>query len=127
MDENRKTVRLYIRVLPEIKKKLMEEAKRQNVTLNDFVCSRIDNSLTHSEINEIRKISDDNIAAQKSVANNINQIARRINYNDSISREEIKIFFEQMQSYALIQKESFERIDKMYDLLVKRLSKIKSI
>jgi len=49
------------------------------------------------------------------------------NYNDSISREEIKVFFDQMQVYAQIQKESRKRIDKMYNLLVQRLNKIESI
>lgn len=127
MEKNRKTVRLYIRVLPHIKEKLLEEANRQNTTLNDFVCSRIDNSLTHNEINEIRKVSDENIGSLKNIANNINQIARRINYNDSISREEIKVFFDEMQVYAKIQKESLERIDRIYELLVQRLNKIQRI
>lgn len=105
----------------------MEEANRQNTTLNDFVCSRIDNSLTHNEINEIRKVSDENIGSLKNIANNINQIAKGINYNDSISREEIKVFFNQMEVYAKIQKESLERIDRIYELLVKKLNKIQRI
>lgn len=123
----RKNERIEIRVSSHFKEKLKNKAREHNTTLTDYILSGISNSLTHSEVNEIIKISNDNIASQKVLANNINQIARRINYNDSISREEIKVFFEQMQVYAKIQNESMKRIDKMYNLLVQRLNKIQSI
>ena len=123
----RKNERIEIRVSSNLKELLKNKAREHNTTLTDYILSRINNSLTHNEINEIIKVSNENIASQKKIANNINQIARRINYNDSISREEIKVFFDQMQVYAQIQKESRKRIDKMYNLLVQRLNKIESI
>lgn len=123
----RKNERIEIRVSSNLKELLKNKAREHNTTLTDYILSRINNSLTHNEINEIIKVSNENIASQKNLANNINQIARRINYNDSISREEIKVFFDQMQVYAQIQKESRKRIDKMYNLLVQRLNKIESI
>lgn len=123
----RKDKRIEIRVSSNLKELLKNKAREHNTTLTDYILSRINNSLTHNEINEIIKVSNENIASQKNLANNINQIARRINYNDFISREEIKVFFDQMQVYAQIQKESMKRIDKMYNLLVQRLNKIESI
>jgi len=123
----RKDKRIEIRVSSNLKELLKNKAREHNTTLTDYILSRINNSLTHNEINEIIKVSNENIASQKNLANNINQIARRINYNNFISREEIEVFFDQMQVYAQIQKESMKRIDKMYNLLVQRLNKIESI
>src|SRR5690625_2001121 len=123
----RKDKRIEIRVSSNLKELLKNKAREHNTTLTDYILSRINNSLTHNEINEIIKVSNENIASQKNLANNINQIARRINYNNFISREEIEVFFDQMHVYAQIQKESMKRIDKMYNLLVQRLNKIESL
>jgi len=77
----RKNERIEIRVSSNLKELLKNKAREHNTTLTDYILSRINNSLTHNEINEIIKVSNENIASQKNLANNINQIARRINYN----------------------------------------------
>src|SRR5690625_1793503 len=107
----KKTERIEIRVLPSLKAKWQEKAKQKETTLTDYMISQINNASTFSEVREIKEIGNKIIASQKQVANNINQIARRINYQRRVGQEEQMLFFEQLQEYGKVQKTTLDGVE----------------
>jgi len=120
----KKTERIHIRVLSSQKAKWQEKAKQKETTLTDYMISQINQSLTFNEVRKIKEVGNKIIASQKQVANNINQIARRINYERRVGQEEQKLFFEQLQEYGKVQKKTLEGVEEIYNLLYRRINKI---
>src|SRR5699024_6897472 len=120
----KKTERIHIRVLSYQKEKWQEKAKQKETTLTDYMIYQINQSLTFNEVRKIKEVGNKIIASQKQVANNINQIARRINDERRVGQEEQKLFFEQLQEYGKVQKKTLEGVEEIYNLLYRRTNKI---
>lgn len=119
----KKTERIHIRVLSSQKAKWQEKAKQKETTLTDYMISQINHALTFSEVREIKEVANKIIALQKQAANNINQIARKINYDKRAGQEEERLFFEQMKEYGKAQKKILVKVEDIYNLLYKRINK----
>lgn len=83
-----KTERLSIRVTPEEKEMIQKKAKEKRTTITALVLNSVENNIT---VNLDTSVYRDLVIEIRRIGNNINQILKRIHYNEYYTQSDIEM------------------------------------
>jgi hypothetical protein len=104
-----------------MKQDWISRASLEKASLSEFIISRVEENLTLKEVRRIEEIGNEIVDFDNIIGNNINQIARQVNIDNSISEQQLRVFYAQMELYRKEIKDRNSKIKAIYDLLYRKL------
>lgn len=91
-----KSKRIELRVSNEMKIKWESICKESGIYLSEFIISSVENKMLHSEKKEIMSFIDKQVNVFSKIENNINQIAKFVNTEKSISDDLFNLYLSKL-------------------------------
>lgn len=119
MKEKKLDTYIKLRIFESQKKKWKQICEKKNITMTEFIISSVENKLSHSEKKEIITFIDKQVNIFSKIENNINQIAKIVNTEKSISEVFFKLYVSKLDEITRLKNEQNGMIKRLLYLMSK--------